>query len=146
MPRHVSFTRKHMSDYDRAAQFSPFAALTGYEDCIREAARLTDARGTLDDDEIELLDARLRYIGARIDERPEASVTYFKPDKLKSGGEYITVTVRIADIDLVGGELVTAEGARIPINDVYGIEPAGPEPERAPARRQGRNRSALPRE
>ena len=123
MPRHVSRTHKRMSNYDRAAQFSPFAALTGYEDCIREAARLTDARGTLDADEIERLDECLRRIGSRLGEKPEATVTYFKPDKLKSGGEYVTVTVNISDIDLTEGKIITSDGVRIPINDVFGVIP-----------------------
>ncbi len=112
-----------MTEYDRAAQFSPFAALTGYEDCIREAARLTDARGSLDPDEVELLDAQLQYIASRLDERPEATVTYFKPDKLKAGGEYVTVTVNISDVDAAEGTLATECGLRIPINDIYGIAP-----------------------
>ncbi|MBQ7161697.1 MAG: hypothetical protein IJR90_08320 [Clostridia bacterium] len=122
MPRHVSLTRKHMSNYDRAAQFSPFAALTGYEDCIREAARLTDERGALDPDEIEKLDARLRQIDARIDERPEVIVTYFKPDELKDGGEYVTAPLKIKEIDRIEGRLVADGGVCVPIEDIYYIE------------------------
>ena len=121
MPHPVSAVRPHMSNYDRAAQFSPFAALTGYEDCIREAARLTDRRITLDEDEIELLDARLRYIGENLDKTPEALITYFKPDKLKAGGEYVTVTVRVADLDPIERKLVTSMGEVIPITDIYAI-------------------------
>ena len=119
MPRRVSTTRTRMSNYDRAAQFSPFATLTGYEECIREAARLTDERGTLDADEIEILDAGLRYIGAHLDERPEATVTYFKPDGLKSGGEYVTVRAAVCGIDLIERKLKTADGALIPIDDIF---------------------------
>ncbi len=119
MPRRVSTARKRMSNYDRAAQFSPFAALTGYEDCIREAARLTDERGTLDADEIAILDAGLRYINAHIDERPEATVTYFRPDCLKSGGEYVTVRAAVCEIDPIERKLKTVDGAYIPIDDIF---------------------------
>ena len=122
MPHHVSRSRPHMSNYDRAAQFSPFAALTGYDDCIREAARMTDSRSSLDEDEIALLDARLQYIDAHIGDIPPVTVTYFKPDKLKAGGEYVTVRLDIRFIDRIGGRLVARDGTVVPINDIYAIE------------------------
>ena len=122
LPHHTSPTRPHMSGHDRASQFSPFAALTGYEDCIREAARLTDAATALDEDEIALLDARLRVIAANIASNPRATVTYFVPDRSKPGGEYLTVTDNIVRIDDYEKTIQTSGGRVIPISEIYKIE------------------------
>ena len=86
LPHHVSKTRPQMSMLDRAAQFSPFAALTGYEDAIQETGRLTDERMELSDEDRELLDRKWHYLQEIISDRPEITVTYFVPDEKKAGG------------------------------------------------------------
>ena len=107
---------------DRAAQFSPFAALTGYEDAIDETARLTDARVELGESAVEELERKLIDLAARISERPEISVTYFVPDARKEGGAYVTRTGTLKRIDELGRELVFADGARIAVGDIFFVE------------------------
>ena len=107
---------------DRAAQFSPFAALTGYEDAIDETARLTDARVELGESAVEELERKLTDLAARISERPEISVTYFVPDARKEGGAYVTRTGTLKRIDELGRELVFADGARIAVGDIFFVE------------------------
>ncbi len=98
---------------DRAAQFSPFAALTGYEDAIDETARLTDARVELAESAVEELERRLNDLAARISERPEITVAYFVPDTRKEGGAYVTHTGALKRIDEVERELVFEDGTRV---------------------------------
>lgn len=107
---------------DRAAQFSPFAALTGYEDAIDETARLTDARVELGESAVEELERKLIDLAARISERPEITVTYFVPDARKEGGAYVTRTGTLKRIDELGRELVFADGARIAVGDIFFVE------------------------
>ncbi len=107
---------------DRAAQFSPFAALTGYEDAIDETARLTDARVELGESAVEELERKLTDLAAHISERPEISVTYFVPDARKEGGAYVTRTGTLKRIDELGRELVFADGARIAVGDIISVE------------------------
>ncbi len=104
---------------ERAAQFSPFAALTGYDDTIRETARLTDRRVELDESRRLELDAALRDLGARLEARPEVLVTYFLPDARKEGGQYVHVSGRLKKIDAVSRTLLLEDGTRIRIDDVY---------------------------
>ena len=111
-----------MSLYDRAAQFAPFKALTGYEDDVVETARLTDDRIDLDEDRIEQLDARLQLLEEHLAEAPSVSITYFKPDARKDGGSYETATGVVKKIDTVRRVLVLRDGKQIAIEDVYGIE------------------------
>ncbi|MCH5267376.1 MAG: hypothetical protein J1E62_03440 [Lachnospiraceae bacterium] len=91
MPRPVSKKHPPMSPEDRAAQFSPFAALTGHEAAIRETARWTDRRIELDEDSREILDRAFQEVLDHMDEHPLVTVTYFQPDTKKEGGTYITV-------------------------------------------------------
>ena len=104
---------------DRAAQFSPFAALTGYEDAIDETARLTDELG---ESAVEELERKLADAAAHISERPEISVTYFVPDARKEGGAYVTRTGALKRIDELGRELLFADGARIAVGDIISVE------------------------
>ena len=97
LPHHVSAQRPRMSMLSRAAQFSPFAALTGYEDSIREAARLTDARIELDECTKAALDAKLRILQS--DPQMPVSITYFVPDARKAGGAYVTAEGSVRKID-----------------------------------------------
>ena len=94
-------SKKHprMSNMNRASQFAPFAALTGYEESIKETARLTDRKRELSEDDIEEINAKLNFIQEHINERPEVAITYFQPDERKEGGAYITVTEKVRRID-----------------------------------------------
>ena len=107
---------------DRAAQFSPFAALTGYEDAIGETARLTDARVELGESAVEELERKLADAAAHISERPEISVTYFVPDARKEGGAYMTRTGALKRIDELERALVFADGAKIAVGDIISVE------------------------
>ena len=122
LPHHVSVTHPHMSLYDRAAQFAPFKALTGYEDDVEETARLTDRRIELDADTIERLDARLRLLEEHFADAPAVSIAYFRPDERKEGGSYETVTGVVKKIDGVRRVVILRDGLQIPIGDIYGIE------------------------
>ena len=101
-------SKKHprMSSMNRAAQFAPFAALTGYEESIEETARLTDRRIELSEYEIEELNAKLNFIQEHIKERPEVTITYFQPDERKEGGAYITFTGKVRRVDEVNKVVV----------------------------------------
>lgn len=99
MPHHVSEKRPHMSIEDRAAQFSPFAALTGFGAEVTEAGRLTDRKLILDENKIKQLNDYLMVINQNISDKPLVDITYFEPDEKKAGGEYITVSGHVKKID-----------------------------------------------
>ena len=122
LPHHVSATRPHMPIIDRAAQFQPFAALSGYGDAVRETARLTDEKIELTEDEKALLDARLQRLADEISSQPEVTLTYFQPDKKKTGGAYVCVTGQLKKIDDLEGALILIGGERILIEDIVGIQ------------------------
>ena len=119
--RPVSTRHAPMSNYDRAAQFAPFAALTGYEEVISEAARWTESRVELDDDERQLMDLQLRFLQSHIEEQPEAEITYFQPDTRKAGGSYITIKERVRKIDTYREMLLFADGREIPLKELVRI-------------------------
>lgn len=125
LPHHVSSKRDPMSLHDRAAQFSPFAALVGYEDAIREAGRLTDSRITLSDTATEEVDRVLRALQARLEERPHVRLTYFSPDLRKSGGENRSVTGIIRKIDTYRRHVLLEEGLAIPLEEIVSVEILG---------------------
>lgn len=122
LPHPVSKTRPQMPMSDRAAQFSPFAALTGYDAAIRETARLTDKKLLLDEETCALLDRKQQYLCEIIAEKPEITVTYFVPDERKDGGSYVTVTGKLRRIDLCARLLVLIDGRNIPLDDIAGLE------------------------
>jgi len=122
LPRHVSKTRPQMAVHNRAAQFSPFAALTGYNAAIRETARLTSERVDLGESEIADLEMKLNWIAERLPERPKIAVTHFLPDESKNGGAYITTTGAVKKLDEYERILLFADGTRIGLADVYAIE------------------------
>ena len=122
LPHHASPVRPHMPMSDRAAQFSPFAALTGYDAAVKEAARLTDRRIELDDDEKAVLDARLSLLQENLSLSPEATLTYFRPDTQKSGGVYLSVTGKVKKIDTVSKCLILQDGTKISASDILKIE------------------------
>ena len=107
-PHWQSKSRPHMSLYDRAAQFSPFAALTGYDDMVSEEARIVERRVEPGEDEVERLNRELSLIHDTIEKGtfPTVSITYFVPDPLKVGGRYETSVEKIKKIDSVRGKLV----------------------------------------
>lgn len=109
LPHHQSDRRPHMPVTERAAQFSPFAALTGYEAAINEAGRLTEAFRELDEDEKEKLDKTLRRLQENRERKPETYVLYFEPDPLKEGGAYVEVTGRFVKVDRSERVLVLEE-------------------------------------
>lgn len=121
LPHHVSVVHPHMSLYDRAAQFAPFKALTGYEDDISETARLTFERVELDEERIAQLDAQLRVLEEHLAEAPVVTVAFFCPDERKDGGSYEVVTGAVRKVDAVRRVLVLAE-CEVAIEDIYSIE------------------------
>lgn len=122
LPHHVSKTRPQMSMLDRAAQFSPFAALTGYDDAIKETGRLTDEKIEMDEDRKAALDMKQAYLIEMIDEQPEISIAYFLPDTKKSGGAYVTVTGNLKRFDEYERLLILTDGKKIPMDDIADIE------------------------
>ena len=122
LPHPVSATRPQMPRHDRAAQFSPFAALTGFEDIIEESARLTDERLELSEERQFRINERLRLILENISERPEVKITYFVPDKRKSGGAYEAVTGSVRLIDECDGTVIFTDHRAVSIADIYDIE------------------------
>lgn len=121
LPHHTSIKHPRMSAIARAAQFSPFAALTGYDVEIRETARLTDEKIELDEDSVNDINAKLQYINDNIDDNPEITVEYFVPDDKKSGGAYLTLNDRVRIIDEYERSIVFVSGKRVTIDDIYGI-------------------------
>lgn len=111
-----------MSMHDRAAQFSPFAALTGHGDHIRETARLTDGKTEVEEDELALLDERLRCLRERLDEKPQVTVAYFQPDGRKDGGAYLTVTGTVRKIDEYEHRILFDDGTTVDIGEIYEID------------------------
>lgn len=111
-----------MPRINRAASFAPFAALTGYDDAVRETARLTSERIELDEWTKEILNNKLRIALDKAGEQPEISITYFLPDKKKSGGAYVTVKAVIRRIDEYERLVIFTDKSSIPIDDIYEIE------------------------
>lgn len=122
LPRPVSKKRSPMSNFDRAAQFSPFAALTGYDAVIAETGRLTDQCIELDEGGKALLDEKLQTIRDHLAEQPEVKLTVFCPDSRKKGGAYEEITGRVKKIDPVTRCIVLTCGEVVSIDRIYGIE------------------------
>lgn len=121
LPHHISSKHPQMSLEERSAQFAPFAALTGYEDCVEETARLTDERIDISEDIKEILNEKIRKIIKIIDKNPKIKLTYFIPDNKKNGGKYMTIEGKIKKIDEINQELIFINGKKIKINDVIDI-------------------------
>lgn len=122
LPHHVSETRPQMPMSDRAAQFAPFAALTGYDSAIRETERLTDERIELDEEALTALNLRYRLLMDALGKEPEVEITFFKPDERKSGGEYVTVNGAVKNIDDFERLITMQDGMKIPMNDILSID------------------------
>lgn len=122
LPHPVSANRPQMPLADRAAQFSPFAALTGHGAAIKETAMLTDQRIDLGEDSKAMLDMKLNLLIDQIAGHPEVAVTYFQPDRNKSGGGYSTVTGALKKIDDYEHVIVLMDGTNILVADTIEIE------------------------
>ena len=122
LPHHQSNTRPHMSLHDRAAQFAPFAAPTGYDDAVKEARRLTDGKPELDENQLTELDQMLTELTKRISEHPEIIITYFEPDNKKDGGAYITFIGRLKKIDNYKRIFVFEDGREIQICNIINMD------------------------
>ena len=121
LPHHVSQNHPQMPMLDRAAQFAPFAALTGYEAAVGETARLTAERRELDAQEAEELNRRLNNLAARLKECPEVTIEYFVPDERKSGGRYVNKTGEVRIYDSGENALVFTDGVHIAVNDMLSV-------------------------
>lgn len=122
MPRHISSKHPQMKIIDRAAQFAPFAALTGHKESINEASRITNSKKELDENQKEILNNKLNYILLNLDKLLEIKITYFQADLKKSGGKYVTVLASIKKIDEYNKVLVLNNGKKIKIDDLYWLE------------------------
>ena len=121
-PHHVSKTRPQMAISDRAAQFSPFAALTGYDAAIEETGRLTDSFIELDENRKSILNEKLQSIVKNIEELPKVTITYFKPDEKKEGGIYVDITGFVKKIDDYEHCVVMKDRTKIKIETIYNIQ------------------------
>ncbi len=121
LPHHVSEKRPHMSMIDRAAQFSPFAALTGHEAALDETARLTDVFVEPDEDEKQIINAKLHLLIDLIEEKPLVTVTYFVPDDRKDGGRYVNITGYLKKISTMNREITMGDGTCVSVDFISGI-------------------------
>ena len=121
LPHHVSKTRPQMPMSDRAAQFAPFAALTGYESAIKETGRLTDERIELDEEALTALDRKYQLLIEALDDAPEVTIIYFQPDERKAGGQYVSATGTVKKVDTFGRRILLQDGTRIPLDSVYDL-------------------------
>ena len=122
LPHHVSETHPRMSRLNRAAQFSPFAALTGYGAAIQEAGRLTDRKIQPDEDSQAVLDRKLAILREQLSKRPEVTVTYFQPDGKKDGGAYASFSGQVKKIQDYEQLLVFTDGTQIPFSDILDLD------------------------
>ena len=121
LPHHVSKTRNPMSLYNRAAQFAPFAALTGYDDAIKETARLTEQKIELSDELKNMLNQKIKLIIENIKLQPEVVITYFVHDNKKSGGVYKTISGNVKRIDEVEKCIIFTNKLKIKVSDLLNI-------------------------
>lgn len=122
LPHHVSSTRPHMSMIDRAAQFSPFAALTGYDAAVKETARLTEQKIELGEYEKAALDQCILLLQERLKELPKVTITYFVPDERKDGGKYVSITGSVKKIDTYAKQILLVNKSKISIENILSIE------------------------
>jgi len=121
LPHHVSTTRPQMPMSDRAAQFAPFAALTGYDSAIKETGRLTNERIELDEEALTALNRKYQLLIEALDDAPEVTIIYFQPDERKAGGQYVSATGTVKKVDTFGRRILLQDGTRIPLDSVYDL-------------------------
>ncbi len=122
LPHHVSITRTPMPIANRAAQFSPFAALTGYDAAIAETARLTDKRIELSENDKDELNMKLIHLTTVLIDHPKISVTYYQPDDNKAGGAYVTKIDIVKKVDDYEHTIVFMNGDAIMIDDILDLD------------------------
>ncbi len=122
LPHHESAKHPKMPALDRAAQFMPFAALTGHNAAVMETERLTDSRMELDEMKKEELNEHLQFIKEQLLQKPQISITYFLPDTQKNGGAYLTITGTVRKIEQTRHQVIMENGTVIPMNDIYEIK------------------------
>ena len=122
LPPHISKRHPQPSMMDRAARFAPFAAITGYEEMVLEEARITEERIDLDEGTLSILNEKLNMIQEFIDEEPEVTITYFEPDKKKTGGAYVSITGVVKRIDEYERLVIMTDGKKIRIEDIFALE------------------------
>lgn len=121
LPHHISKTRSQMPMSDRAAQFAPFAAITGYDDAVKETGRLTNDKIELEESSLNVLNAKIQLLREKPAEAPAVTFTYFKPDECKVGGAYLTTTGTVKKLDDYKRQIVLHDGTKLPMDDVLGI-------------------------
>lgn len=122
LPHHESAKHPRMPALDRAAQFMPFAALTGHNAAVMETERLTDTKMELDEMKKEELNEHLQFIKEQLLQKPQISITYFLPDTKKNGGAYLTITGTVRKIEETRHQVIMENGTAIPMDDIYEIE------------------------
>ena len=123
LPRHVSDKHPHMSIHDRAAQFAPFAALTGHSEAVSETARYVDEKIDLGEDAIKEIQDALNYVQEHISQSPQVTITYFVADDRKRGGRYVTETTRVKRIDDFGEIVYLDNGVIVKFESIFEIAP-----------------------
>lgn len=122
LPHHVSSKRPQMTLENRAAQFAPFSALTGYSEAIKETGRLTNKKIEIDEEEKIILNTKLQILNENIKNKPEITITCFIKDKTKSGGIYKEITGIIKKINIYDQEILLEEKTKILLNNIYDIK------------------------
>ena len=122
LPHHVSSTKPQMPMLDRAAQFAPFAALTGYDAAIKETGRLTDEKIEMDEEALSILNIKYQLLIDSLDDEPEVTFTYFKPDERKAGGAYVKVTGTVKKVDDFERLIVMQDGTKLPMDNILNID------------------------
>ena len=122
MPHHVSNNRPQMSMRDRAAQFAPFAALTGYDDAVRETARQTNQKIELLEEQVAILNEKILFLMEKIKDNLEITITYFIPDKKKEGGAYTTVKGIVKKIDEYNKLIIMNDGREIMMDSIFDLQ------------------------
>ena len=122
LPHHTSSNHQRMSIEKRASQFAPFAALTGFEELVKETARLTQNRIEIDDDLKQKLNEKLLIINEKIKDRPKVTFKYFIYDLKKNGGKYVNFTGIVKKIDTYTGTVIMKDNVKIPICEIVDIK------------------------
>ena len=122
LPPHISKKHPQPTMLERAARFAPFAAITGYEEMVLEEARVTEERIELDEGTLAMLNEKLNIIHDSLDSEPVIQITYFEPDKKKSGGAYISLTGTVKRIDEYERLVIMSDGKKIRIDEIFGLE------------------------
>lgn len=122
LPRHRSLRHAPMPRIGRAAQFAPFAALTGYDDAVHETARLTDREQELDEEQLALMDEKLHALLSTIRDQPQMTITFFEPDEKKSGGAYVSISGRIRRVDEINRQIILTDRTVIDMDSICQID------------------------